>query len=59
MIEQATSMRDCLRLDGGQADSLLSIAAASEAMSNNSVSKTYVRDEGMTVLSDGVNPVAE
>lgn len=59
MMEQATSMRDRLRLDGGQADSQMSIATASAVMPNTSASKTHVRDEGMTVLSDGVNPVAE
>jgi hypothetical protein len=59
MMEQPNSMRDRLRLDGGQADSRLSIAAASEVMSNTSASKTKVRDEGMTVLSAGVNTVAE
>lgn len=59
MMEQTNPMGDSLRYDGGQAESRLSIAATSEAVSNTSASKTNVRDEGMTILSDGVSPVAE
>jgi hypothetical protein len=56
MMEQANCSRDRLRLDGGQAQNGPSIVAP---MSNTSVSKINVREEGLTVLSEAINPAAE
>lgn len=57
-MEQTISIQNRLRPDEGQAY-LLPIAVASETLSTTSASKINVRDEGLTVLSDSANPVAE
>jgi hypothetical protein len=58
MMAQASSMRDDLALVARQVDAP-AIAATSQTMSDAGASKTIVREEGLTILSDGINPVAE
>lgn len=52
MMEESNPEPDRLRPDERR-------AAVNQAGSETSASNTNIRDEGLTILSDGVNPVAE